>query len=67
MINYFLKLIIFYLFSDDELEDFIKEIITANNRGVSAVGNVTMEPNWSFGQSIFFSSTVITTIGNIES
>lgn len=49
--------------TDDALEDFIKEIIAANNRGVSAVGNVTMEPNWSFGQSIFFSSTVITTIG----
>lgn len=48
---------------DEDLEEFIKDIVAANNRGVSAVGNVTMEPNWSFGQSIFFSSTVITTIG----
>ncbi|GIY46112.1 potassium channel subfamily K member 1 [Caerostris darwini] len=49
--------------SDEGLENFIVKIIAANNRGVSAVGNVSSELNWSFGQSIFFSSTVITTIG----
>ncbi|XP_023224491.1 potassium channel subfamily K member 1-like [Centruroides sculpturatus] len=48
---------------DEELEYLIVTVINANNRGVSAVNNVTMEPNWSFGQSLFFSSTVITTIG----
>ncbi|GIY68894.1 potassium channel subfamily K member 1 [Caerostris extrusa] len=40
--------------SDEGLENFIVKIIAANNRGVSAVGNVSSELNWSFGQSIFF-------------
>ncbi|GFW68232.1 potassium channel subfamily K member 1 [Trichonephila clavipes] len=48
---------------NEELEHFLVKIIAANNRGVSAAGNVSNELNWSFGQSIFFSSTVITTIG----
>lgn len=50
--------------SDAELEEFIIRIVQATNRGISAVGNVTTSnPNWSFGQSIFFASTVVTTIG----
>ncbi|XP_045597258.1 potassium channel subfamily K member 1 isoform X2 [Procambarus clarkii] len=49
--------------SDSDLEELIVEIISANNRGVSAAKNVTSEPNWSFGQSFFFSSTIVTTIG----
>ncbi|XP_071043899.1 potassium channel subfamily K member 1 [Parasteatoda tepidariorum] len=49
--------------TDEALEHFIVKIIAANNRGVSAAGNASNELNWSFGQSIFFSSTVITTIG----
>lgn len=49
--------------SDDSLEAFIQQVIAAHERGVSAVRNVTMEPTWSFGQSLFFSATVITTIG----
>ncbi|CAH1282935.1 unnamed protein product [Diabrotica balteata] len=48
---------------DNDLEDLIKEIIQASNRGVSAIKNATGEPNWSFGQSLFFASTVVTTIG----
>ncbi|KAG8230585.1 hypothetical protein J437_LFUL004498 [Ladona fulva] len=49
--------------ADEALEDLIREVMEASKRGVSAVRNVTGEPNWSFGQSLFFSSTVITTIG----
>lgn len=49
--------------SDDALETLISEVVRASNRGVSAARNVSGEPNWSFGQSLFFSSTVITTIG----
>ncbi|KAF5301587.1 hypothetical protein FQR65_LT08892 [Abscondita terminalis] len=49
--------------SDDALESLIVEIVQASNRGVSAVKNASGTPNWSFGQSLFFSSTVITTIG----
>ncbi|CAH1791764.1 unnamed protein product [Owenia fusiformis] len=48
---------------DAELENFIVEVIEANNRGVSAVANVTKDPNWSFGQSLFFACTILTTIG----
>ena len=51
-------------FSDVELEKFIANIVIATNRGVSATKNVTMsEPNWTFGQSIFFAGTLLTTIG----
>lgn len=49
--------------SDEDLEEFIVEIVRANNHGVSAVRNVTMEPSWSFGQSLFFAGTIVTTIG----
>ncbi|KAF6205828.1 hypothetical protein GE061_020002 [Apolygus lucorum] len=49
--------------SDSALEELIEEVVKASNRGVSAAQNVSGEPNWSFGQSLFFSSTVVTTIG----
>ncbi|XP_078313806.1 potassium channel subfamily K member 1-like isoform X2 [Crassostrea virginica] len=50
--------------TDVELEKFIANIVIATNRGVSATKNVTMsEPNWTFGQSIFFAGTLLTTIG----
>ena len=39
------------------------EIVRANDRGVSVFRNGTSVPSWSFGQSFFFSSTVVTTIG----
>ncbi|XP_049820321.1 potassium channel subfamily K member 1-like isoform X2 [Aethina tumida] len=49
--------------SDQALEDLLTEVVKASNRGVSAARNASGEPNWSFGQSLFFSSTVVTTIG----
>ncbi|CAH0553386.1 unnamed protein product [Brassicogethes aeneus] len=49
--------------TDQALEDLITEIVKASNRGVSAARNASGEPNWSFGQSLFFSTTVVTTIG----
>ena len=52
-----------YCFADAALESLIQEVVKASDRGVSAVNNVSGEPNWSFGQSLFFSSTVVTTIG----
>jgi potassium channel subfamily K protein 1 len=54
----------FCFLSDDDLEKLIEEVVKASNRGVSAARNASGEPNWSFGQSLFFSSTVVTTIGN---
>lgn len=49
--------------NDSELELFISRIIQANSRGISAMNNLETEPNWSFGQAVFFSGTVLTTIG----
>ena len=49
--------------SDSELEAFISKILEANSRGISAINNLKVEPNWSFGQAVFFSGTVLTTIG----
>jgi potassium channel subfamily K protein 1 len=49
--------------TDDELNAFIKVVSIANDHGVPAVRNVSKEPNWSFGQAVFFSGTVLTTIG----
>ncbi|KAF9408814.1 hypothetical protein HW555_011619 [Spodoptera exigua] len=49
--------------TDDDLELLLDEVVRASNRGVSASRNITGGPNWSFGQSLFFSSTVVTTIG----
>ena len=58
---------VFYVYhfavSDAELEQFVVQVIEANNRGVSAARNVSNEPNWSFGQSLFFAGTILTTIG----
>jgi len=49
--------------TDSSLDDLIEEIVNANNRGVSLEKNGSAVPSWSFGQSFFFSSTVVTTIG----
>lgn len=48
---------------DDDLEKFIVDVLKASSKGVSALRNATSEPNWSFGQALFFSTTVVTTIG----
>ncbi|WAR18394.1 LOW QUALITY PROTEIN: KCNK1-like protein [Mya arenaria] len=51
-------------FANGELEVLIQKVVQATNHGISAVRNVTISnPNWSFGQSLFFAGTVITTIG----
>ncbi|XP_055681054.1 potassium channel subfamily K member 1-like isoform X1 [Lutzomyia longipalpis] len=53
-----------YSIQDDDLEAFLKEVVTASERGISILRNASSsELNWSFGQALFFSSTVVTTIG----
>ena len=42
---------------------YVREVVNANNRGVPVVSNVTRDPNWGFGQALFFTGTVLTTIG----
>ena len=61
--------ILFLLGSD--LDALINAIVEADNRGVTLApmadrsnGNNVSVPSWSFGQSFFFASTVVTTIGN---
>ncbi|XP_050677921.1 potassium channel subfamily K member 1-like isoform X2 [Leptidea sinapis] len=49
--------------SAEDLESLLDVVISASNRGVSGSRNVSGGPNWSFGQSLFFASTVVTTIG----
>lgn len=49
--------------TDEALENFIVEIVKAHENRVSPIKNVTNDPNWSFGHSFFFSTTIITTIG----
>ncbi len=41
----------------------MEAIVYANNRGVEIFKNGTSVSSWTFGQSFFFSSTVVTTIG----
>eukprot|EP00096_Caligus_rogercresseyi_P013458 TRINITY_DN6105_c0_g1_i1.p1 TRINITY_DN6105_c0_g1~~TRINITY_DN6105_c0_g1_i1.p1 ORF type:complete len:393 (-),score=75.02 TRINITY_DN6105_c0_g1_i1:94-1272(-) len=49
--------------SEKSLEDFIDAVVEANSRGVSLGANGSFVQSWSFGQSFFFASTVVTTIG----
>ena len=49
------------IIADSELDSYIAAVTRDSQRGVTlATKNI---PNWSFGQSFFFSGTVITTIG----
>lgn len=49
--------------TDKDLEKLIADVLKASSRGISALRNATREPNWTFGQALFFSTTVVTTIG----
>lgn len=49
--------------TDDELNNFIKLISKANERGISPLKNISSDQKWTFGQSVFFAGTVLSTIG----
>jgi potassium channel subfamily K member 1 len=49
--------------NETELNYFMREISQANEKGVPALRNVSKDQNWSFGQSVFFAGSVLTTIG----
>lgn len=51
-----------------ELNDLLAVALEANNNGISFEGNAsytdpTGESNWSFSQALFFTVTILTTIG----
>uniref|UniRef100_A0A8C9YNU7 2P domain potassium channel Talk-1 n=1 Tax=Sander lucioperca TaxID=283035 RepID=A0A8C9YNU7_SANLU len=45
------------------LEEFVKVILDAWEKGVNPSGNSTNPSNWDFSSSFFFAGTVVTTIG----
>ncbi|XP_030762234.1 potassium channel subfamily K member 6-like isoform X1 [Sitophilus oryzae] len=49
--------------SEESLEELMQEVVKATKKGISVGFNQTDEFNWSFGQSLFFTSCVVTTIG----
>jgi len=51
------------LAAGEELDEFVDAVIEANKAGISASHNVSNVPNWSFGQSFFFASSLVTTVG----
>ena len=46
-----------------ELSTFVRSIISAYDAGVIATSDTSSESNWDYGASLFFSMTVITSIG----
>lgn len=49
--------------SPSDLEKFVTEVITAYDSGVITTSQISNSSRWSYGSSIFFAITVITTIG----
>jgi hypothetical protein len=56
----------YVLLTEDDLDQFIETVIEAHKAGVTATKNISNVPNWSFGQSFFFATSVLTTIGIVE-
>lgn len=49
--------------TSSELSDFAAAVIEAYDSGVIATSDTSSSSNWEYGPSVFFSTTVITTIG----
>lgn len=49
--------------SYEALEKLLEQVVRANSNGISVLKNSSTDSNWNFGQSFFFTSTVVTTIG----
>jgi potassium channel subfamily K protein 1 len=48
---------------EEDLDEFINNVIEAHKAGISLAQNTSVSPKWSFGQSLFFAASVLTTIG----
>ena len=46
-----------------ELEELLQEVLEAKDLGISVLDKHHEDNNWSYGQSILFTVTVVTTIG----
>lgn len=46
-----------------ELEDFLEKVLKANRYGVSVLRNASINSNWDLASSLFFSNTLVTTVG----
>ncbi|RXM27503.1 Potassium channel subfamily K member 6 [Acipenser ruthenus] len=49
--------------NSSSLETFLEHVLTANKYGVSILKNASVNTNWDFASSLFFASTLITTVG----
>ncbi|XP_041092334.1 LOW QUALITY PROTEIN: potassium channel subfamily K member 6-like [Polyodon spathula] len=45
------------------LETFLEHVLTASKYGVSVLNNASVNTNWDFASSLFFASTLLTTVG----
>ncbi|MGH0137454.1 UNVERIFIED_CONTAM: hypothetical protein FKN15_078496 [Acipenser sinensis] len=48
--------------NSSSLEKFLEHVLTANKYGVSILKNASVNTNWDFASSLFFASTLITTV-----
>ncbi|XP_001367173.2 potassium channel subfamily K member 6 [Monodelphis domestica] len=48
---------------DPTLESFLKSVLEAGRHGVSALHNASAPSSWDFASALFFSSTLISTVG----
>ncbi|XP_077141642.1 potassium channel subfamily K member 6 [Ranitomeya variabilis] len=49
--------------NESSLEAFLEKVVSANKFGVSVLNNASNESNWDLASSLFFSSTLVTTVG----
>ncbi|XP_075692175.1 potassium channel subfamily K member 6 [Rhinoderma darwinii] len=49
--------------NESGLEAFLEKVISANKFGVSVLNNASNESKWDMASSLFFSSTLVTTVG----
>ncbi|CAH2313977.1 potassium channel subfamily K member 6 [Pelobates cultripes] len=49
--------------NETDLEEFLAKVINANKFGVSILNNASNESRWDLASSLFFSSTLVTTVG----
>ncbi len=53
-----------FVFPDSDLENLLQTSQDFMGKGISILDKDEEEKNWSFGQSVLFTVTVVTTIGS---